>query len=33
MVTCDQQEKIASSPKVFWEFFYKYKINFEGMLN
>ena len=31
MVTCNQQEKVASSPKVLLE--YKYKIYFEGMLN
>ena len=35
MVTCDQQEKVASSPKVLLGifYFYKYKIYFEGMLN
>ena len=33
MVTCDQQEKLASSPMVLLGIFYKYKIYFEGMLN
>ena len=30
MVNCDQQEKVL---RYCWECCYKYKINFEGMLN
>ena len=34
MVTCDQQEQVAFSPKALLGiYFYKYKIYFEVMLN
>ena len=33
MVTCDQKEKVQSSPKVLLGIYLQIKINFEGMLN
>ena len=33
MVACDQQEKIASTPKVLLGIFIQIQIYFEGMLN